>query len=91
MAFDEEQKKCGGITLGGLFTLILGGGMIAVGAAHFQSGEVSEAQEPCMKCIPIAMMVGGIIFIGALVMRFVIQVRETMIYKQGDNKVTKKE
>ena len=31
MAFDEEQKKCGAISLGGLLTIILSIGMIVIG------------------------------------------------------------
>ena len=75
MAMDEEQKKCGGITLGGLFTILVGGCLIGIGANYFVSGDVTEAEEPCMKCIPMAMIIGGCIFILSLVMRFVLQVK----------------
>ncbi len=77
MSWDEDQKKCGGLTAFGLLTLLLSGAMIAIGCLNIDF----DAKDPvdggsCLvqKEIPVFLIGGGIIFIALLLLRFIFQV-----------------
>ena len=80
MAMDEEQKKCGGLTLFGLCALGVSLAMIIIGALNIDFDDSSlEEQSVESTCyaepkIPFYLLVGGILTILLLILRIVFQV-----------------
>ncbi len=78
MAWDEDQKKCGGLTAFGLFTILVSAAMIVMGVLNLDL----EADDPVAGgyCraevnIPVFLIGGGVVFILLLLFRFIFQVR----------------
>ena len=78
MAFDDEQKKCGGITFGGLLVVVLSIAMVAVGVVNLDLESDEPIKDGTCKAqvhIPIFLIGAGIIFVVMLFGRFFFAVR----------------
>ena len=78
MAWDEDQKKCGGLTAFGLFTILVSAAMIVMGCLNLNYDKDADPVEDG-KCkvqlhIPVFCIGAGAIFLILLLLRFVFQV-----------------
>ena len=77
---DEDQKKCGGISLVGIIAILVSLACIIIGAINidFENSTISD-QDIASKCkaepkIPFYLIVAGVLNIVLLVLRLIFQV-----------------
>jgi len=73
---DDDQKKCGGLTAGGLLILLFAGAMIVMGLLHVDMGAkdpVTAGECKVEHNIPVYLVVMGVLMLATMVVRCLLQ------------------
>jgi len=76
MAIDDDQKKCGGLTLGGLLLLLFSAALIVVGLMHVDldsDDPVRDGECYAQPNIPVFLVVMGVLLLASAVLRCIFQ------------------